>query len=134
MRSRPAAGLPVLRARLEPDARALDGLGDLLAFAGIGRPQKFADTLESLGRQATRFVAFPDHHRYSAADAARLLDQAAAEGLALVTTEKDLVRLRGDPALARLACACRALPVRLVFDEVETVRGMLTAALQRRRS
>ncbi|KAA5597262.1 tetraacyldisaccharide 4'-kinase [Blastochloris sulfoviridis] len=128
------AGLPVLRARLVPDARALDGLGDLLAFAGIGRPQKFADTLQSLGRPAKRFAAFPDHHRYSAADAARLLDRAAAERLALVTTEKDLVRLRGDPALARLACACRALPVRLVFEEVETLRGLLQDAVNRRRS
>ncbi|ALK08540.1 tetraacyldisaccharide 4'-kinase [Blastochloris viridis] len=126
-----AAPLPVLRARLEPDAAPLEGLGPILAFAGIGRPQKFADTLAALGRPPARFVAFPDHHRYSAADASALLDHAARENLALVTTEKDRVRLAGDPALETLAQTCRTLPVRLVFEDEPRVRGLLAEALRR---
>jgi tetraacyldisaccharide 4'-kinase len=125
-------GLPVLRARLEPDATALAGVGPILAFAGIGRPQKFADTLASLGKAPTRFVAFPDHHRLSATEAAALLDQAARENLTLVITEKDLARLKGEPALAKLAGACRALPVRLTFDNDEPLRRLLAEAVQRR--
>jgi tetraacyldisaccharide 4'-kinase len=125
-----ADGLPVLRARLEPDASALDSVGPILAFAGIGRPQKFADTLAALGKPPTRFVAFPDHHRYSAADTAALLDQAARENLTLVTTEKDLARLKGDAALDRLARACRALPVRLVFEDDAPLRRLLAEAAQ----
>lgn len=124
-----AAGLPVLRARLVADAGALEGLGPILAFAGIGRPAKFADTLAALGRPAARFVGYPDHHRYTAADARRLLDQAAAEGLALVTTEKDMARLTGSPALETLAAACRALPVQLMFEDAAAVTALLGAVL-----
>jgi tetraacyldisaccharide 4'-kinase len=127
-----AAGLPVLRARLEPEAAVLAGAGPILAFAGIGRPQKFADTLAALGKAPTRFVAFPDHHRYSASDAAALLDQAARENLTLVTTEKDLARLKGAPALDTLAGACRALPVRLRFEDEDALRRLLAEAVQRR--
>lgn len=125
-------GLPVLRARLEPEAATLAGAGPILAFAGIGRPQKFADTLAALGQPPTQFVAFPDHHRLSATEAAALLDQAAREGLTLVTTEKDLARLKGEPALDALANACRALPVRLRFEDEAPLRRLLAEAVRRR--
>jgi tetraacyldisaccharide 4'-kinase len=122
-------GLPVLRAWLEPDAASLTGVGPILAFAGIGRPQKFADTLATLGKAPKHFVAFPDHHRLSAAEAAALLDRAARENLTLVTTEKDLARLKGEPALAKLASSCRALPVRLRFENDAPLRRLLAGAL-----
>jgi tetraacyldisaccharide 4'-kinase len=89
-----AGGRPVLRGRLAPAASDVAALAGrrLLAFAGIGRPSKFFDTLREAGLDVARTQAFADHHPYSVADADRLEALAAAEGLLPVTTEKDAVR------------------------------------------
>ena len=110
-----AKGRPVFRGRLEPDARALAVLKGrrVLAFAGIGDPEKFFVTLRDAGVEIAAAVAFPDHHRYRRSEARELIERAAREGLVLVTTEKDLARLYGQDDLAALAAITRALPVRL---------------------
>jgi tetraacyldisaccharide 4'-kinase len=66
----------------------------VLALAGIARPQRFFDDLTAAGWRLTGAVSFRDHHRYAAADVARIA-RAARESLAeaIVTTEKDAVRL-----------------------------------------
>ena len=52
----------------------------------------------------------------------------------LLTTEKDLARLSGDPDLSSLAARASALPVRLVIEEADVFRGMVLKAAQRRLS
>jgi len=82
---------PILRARLEPDdGHELTG-EKVVAFAGIGRPDKFFDTLRHLGAQLIETREYADHHAYTASEIARL--KAKARGARLVTTEKDYVRL-----------------------------------------
>ena len=67
------------------------------AFCGIGNPEGFRRTLESLGGILASFRAFPDHHSYTAADVAELASWSAAAGADLVlTTQKDLVKLRAE--------------------------------------
>ena len=87
-------GLPVLHARLRPDAGLSATLagGRVLAFAGIADPQKFFATLAEAGIAVGATRSFPDHHRYTPGEALALCDEADHKGLALVTTEKDLVR------------------------------------------
>ena len=75
--------------------------------------------------------SFADHHRYTAAEARDLLARAEADELVLLTTEKDHVRLAGDPQLAALAARAGALPVRLVIEEDEAFRQMVLNAAQR---
>jgi tetraacyldisaccharide 4'-kinase len=83
---------PALRARLSPVAgTALPGRW--LAFAGIGRPEKFFRTLTQSGWDLAARRAFPDHHRYGAAELERLESDAGKAGARLVTTAKDWVRL-----------------------------------------
>jgi tetraacyldisaccharide 4'-kinase len=85
---------PVLRAALEPKSgERFDGLR-LLAFAGIGRPEKFFAALRRLGAALVMAEPFADHHRYREAEIARLRERAAREDARLVTTAKDWVRLR----------------------------------------
>ena len=102
--SRHAPGTPVLVARLDAvecwDARRMDPVplsrlagANVVGFAGIASPAAFAATLRGLGARA-EVVPFPDHHWYSADDV-RALENRAAGRDALVTTEKDWVRLRG---------------------------------------
>jgi tetraacyldisaccharide 4'-kinase len=103
IRAAARAGRQTLRATLKP-LRIREWRKDpILAFAGIGRPEKFFATLAGIKAPVARTMAFPDHHRYADADIEKLLDLATAEKLRLVTTEKDLLRLRGQPgAAARL--------------------------------
>jgi tetraacyldisaccharide 4'-kinase len=129
-------GLPVFQARLEPDQTVIAALGGrrVLAFAGIGDPEKFFATLAAAGVTIAERMAFPDHHRYTADDADRLLAQAKAANLVLVTTEKDVARLSRDEALAALSRQATALPVKLVVTEDEAFRAMIRAVTKPRHS
>jgi tetraacyldisaccharide 4'-kinase len=113
--SRPllAAHATVVDAALEPDpvdAARFAGR-PVVAFAGIGRPEKFFATLERCGARIAHRAAFPDHHRFAAAELAALEDRARAADATLATTAKDAVRL---PSALRARVA--VLPVRAVFS------------------
>jgi tetraacyldisaccharide 4'-kinase len=69
----------------------------VLAFCGLGAPEKFARGLGGLGLEVASLQAFGDHHPFLAADLAGLWQKAQAFGAtALVTSEKDWVRLPPD--------------------------------------
>lgn len=118
-----ARGLPVHRARLSPEDGA-DWTGRrVVAFAGIGRPQKFFETLRDLGAEVVAERAFPDHHAFRSSELAALSALAAREGAGLVTTEKDAVRLPAD-----MRRAVSVLCVALSFAEEAGLRRQLAAA------
>jgi len=113
------AGLPVLRARLVPREATLAGRR-VYAFAGIGRPQKFFDTLRALGAELTGCEAFADHQPYDRATLARLAAAAEAAGARLVTTAKDAARI-GTAAPPGLA----VLDVDLVWEDKDALLRLL---------
>jgi tetraacyldisaccharide 4'-kinase len=117
---------PVLRARLRPDPAMAETLRGqtILAFAGIGRPAKFFETLVALGATLAEAVCFPDHHVYAEAEIAAL--KARARGRPLVTTEKDLVRL-GPPQRAGIL----SLPVTAVFEDEAALARLLDSLIFR---
>jgi tetraacyldisaccharide 4'-kinase len=84
---------PVLRAHLKPAPEEAIGGKRVVAFAGIGRPEKFFATLADLGADIVEENGFADHHSYTAAELARLKARARNAGAILMTTEKDFVRL-----------------------------------------
>ena len=128
-----ARGLPVLHGRLVPDSTAIATLRPrkALAFAGIGDPEKFFATVEHAGIGIAARKSFPDHHHYTAEEAAELVMNAEREALTLLTTEKDHARMRGDPALAALCARARVLPVTLVVEQATELRTLALAALKR---
>lgn len=115
---------PVLTATVEAaeDASWLDG-ADVIAFAGIGAPQRFFDLLRRCGANVVHALPFPDHHPFGEADAERLLDLASVNSAVLVTTEKDMCRMDGSSVRAgELKAASRAIPVAMRFGERDTER------------
>ena len=114
---------PRLRARLASD-RHFDG-ELLIAFAGIGRPDKFFASLRAQGAELVETYGFADHHTYSAAEMAILRDRARNTGAALITTEKDFVRMNaGDRA------GIAVLPVSAVFDEPVALAQLFASMLE----
>jgi tetraacyldisaccharide 4'-kinase len=123
-----APGKPLMRASLEPDALAAAPLigREVVAFAGIARPEKFYATLRRIGAQIVATRDFADHHPYTQREIEALIEESRGRGALLATTEKDLVRLS-----ARQARAIVTLPVTLRFEEPASVRRILRQALER---
>jgi len=131
-----ARGLPVWHGRLRPDLVAVADLHGrkVLAFAGIGDPDKFFATVGEAGIDIAQRMAFPDHHRFTAEEAAELIMEAEHRGLSLITTEKDRARMAGDPLTETLARRTHVLPVTMVIEEAEEMRMLVLETLWRRRA
>jgi tetraacyldisaccharide 4'-kinase len=118
-------GATLLHARLEPGPEASDlAENAVVAFAGIGRPGKFFDTLRGLGCRIVATHAFADHHVYRADEIMALVEEATVAGARLVTTAKDAVRL---PAEARPMA--EVLPVTLRFGDMAALERLLAPVL-----
>lgn len=128
-------GVPAFRARVEASAlvRATpagwveEPLASIagtpvVAVAGVARPERFLATLAARGAEITGVLRFPDHHRYAPADVAAVA--AAARTGAVVTTEKDLVKLERHAG----SIAVRALRVRLEVDDGDGLLACLAGA------
>jgi tetraacyldisaccharide 4'-kinase len=105
------SNLPLLRATLTPHCATNLANQRIIAFAGIGRPEKFFASAKTLGANLVAQIPFPDHHNYTQTDATNLLARAKSENAQLLTTTKDLIKL--PPTLA---AATTALTVTLTWQ------------------
>ncbi|PLS22892.1 tetraacyldisaccharide 4'-kinase [Neptunicoccus cionae] len=120
-------GVPLLRAELKPletgmlwqDLRAF-------AFAGIGRPEKFFETLRASGATVVATRSFGDHETLSDTLLKRMESEAESLSAQMVTTEKDAVRL---PRSFRHKVV--TLPVRLSVEEPERLAELLEPVVAR---
>ena len=115
--------LPIVEAELEPLQTGMDWSGlRVLAFAGIGRPQKFFDSLKRAGAEIVETRSFGDHAPYRADLLRRLLAEAKSKNAQLVTTEKDAVRLPSE-----LRAQVLTFPVRLQFIDYGNLNDLFRA-------
>jgi tetraacyldisaccharide 4'-kinase len=105
----------------------------VLAFAGIGDPERFFRTLRSNGVEVAGQRAFADHHPFTQGEVEALLAEAKREALKLVTTEKDLARLGAGGELPPWAQGIVAFPVKLEFDSAIELRRFVSDRLFRAR-
>lgn len=130
-----ANGRPVLRASLKPGDKSVAALRGqrVLAFAGIGDPVRFFATLRSSGVDVIEERIFADHHPFAPGDMDGLSRAAASKSLMLVTTEKDITRIRSDTRLAHHATNIAVFGVTLDFENKAALRDLLTTQLAKAR-
>jgi tetraacyldisaccharide 4'-kinase len=126
---------PVLTAHLRADETSLLSLRGkrVLAFAGIGDPARFFRTLRAGGIDVVSERVFADHHPFTQSEIEALVAEAKLDALTLVTTEKDLARLRDAGELPPWAQAIVSFPVRLEFDSALKLRRFVSDQLFRAR-
>ncbi len=117
--------VPMLRGRLVPLPTGLpfDGL-PVLAFAGIGHPEKFFVTLREMGADMKAAHALSDHQPLSDTLMARIFREASTIGAQVVTTEKDAVRLSPEFRPRVLT-----VPVRLEIEDWAPLDSLLDRLL-----
>lgn len=92
----------------------------VVAFAGIGYPEKFRHTLEEQGFLIKDFIDFADHHPYTIIDMQKLERLAHMHNVPLITTEKDYFRIP-----ASYKDSILTLPVVLQFDRYSSFQKVL---------
>jgi tetraacyldisaccharide 4'-kinase len=125
----------VLASNLVPAAASLDRLRGkrVLAFAGIGDPARFYRTLRAAGIDLVHERSFADHHPFTESEIERLLADAKAEQLTLVTTEKDFARLRSAGEVPAFLGDIVPFKVTLEFADAAPLRKFLAGRLFRAR-
>jgi tetraacyldisaccharide 4'-kinase len=126
-----ARGALVLSAHLRPDDASVASLAGkrVLAFAGIGDPARFFRTLAASGIAVVAKRVFADHHPFTNSEIESLLAEARREALTLVTTEKDLARLRGAEGVPSWAGDIVPFPVTLAFEDAAQLRKFVADRL-----
>jgi tetraacyldisaccharide 4'-kinase len=115
-------------APIEPDRGWPATITSVVSLAGIARPERFSRMLTSAGWQVASTVAFPDHHRYTRRDLDRVASaMAAAQADAVLTTEKDAVRLL---PLRPLPMPVAAVPLAVAIEPAAEFREWLLARVQ----
>jgi tetraacyldisaccharide 4'-kinase len=92
----------------------------VIAFAGLGYPEKFNRTLQDYGFEVKRFIPFPDHHPYTIPEIERLLKMAKRRKIGLITTAKDFLRIP-EPFKKKVS----VLNVKLKFEDPKELRNII---------
>ena len=117
---------PMFRATIKTKPVPLTMQHDaIIAFCGIGKPEKFFQTLADLELNVTAHIAFDDHHPFSDEEAAELVERSQQTGAKLLTTTKDATRIRNasnpSPMMKKLADRLSELEIELrVIEEDES--------------
>jgi tetraacyldisaccharide 4'-kinase len=126
-----AQGKPVLSAHLRANDTSVASLRGkrVLAFAGIGDPIRFFRTLRASGIDVVRERSFADHHPFSQAEIEALIAEAKRDALRIVTTEKDLARLRKAGGFPCWAKDIVPFAVTLEFADAAVLRKFVSERL-----
>ena len=119
------AGKPIFEASTR--ARAADRFAQrrFLAFAGIGHPDKFFETIAKVGGTVAMARSFPDHHFYSNDELNELAGTAQTAEIELITTAKDAARLRNGTAPQDFLDRLSVLEIDAVFENAHAAKRII---------
>ena len=117
--------LPVFFGHTEVSQTISDKSHKVLAFAGIGHPQKFYHTLSQQGLDVVETIDFPDHHFYTRDDIKKILHQAESLDAVVYTTTKDFVKI---PTLYQHQI--NVLEVSVVWDEPDRLQEFIISHMR----
>jgi tetraacyldisaccharide 4'-kinase len=110
--------------KLGPEGLGGEAVGLL---AGIARPARFREDLETTGVRVVWSATRRDHHRWQPAEVGRLIEKAKAVGArAVVTTGKDAVKLS---AFGELPLPLYRMDIELDVLECESFEKLLDSVL-----
>jgi tetraacyldisaccharide 4'-kinase len=119
-------GLPIMNAHLRPVLTPSPYKGKkIMGFAGIGRPEKFRETLLAIGAELESFYGFPDHHPYVDREIAILLEKAKELDAIAITTAKDHVRITDADQREQID----VLDVEVAFENEAVLNALLAPIL-----
>lgn len=117
--------LPTFYAHLETAQTALE-LRNVIAFAGIGHPQKFYNTLKEQGFKVIKTFDFPDHHVYNKKELENILAEAQKLNAEVYTTSKDFVKIPHS-----IQNEIKVLEVAVVWDKPEKLLAFIKSSLNK---
>lgn len=118
--------LPCFKGLIEPLRPNLTN-NRVIAFAGIGRPQKFYTSLQELGIEIIKTFDFPDHHYYSEAELLKILDEAENNHAQAITTAKDFVKIP-----EALKPRFKVLEIRIKWDNPQELQDFIVERIKQK--
>ncbi len=123
------SGIKIYKGRITPVLRGEDLKGkEVIAFAGIGRVEKFYNTLESLGAIIKKRYDFGDHHEYTEAELEEIIRYRDSHDYMVITTEKDYVRLA-----EKYKIKIKYLEIKLEIDKIEELIKDMATAIEKKK-
>lgn len=115
--------LPCFKGQIVPEQPKLKN-NKVVAFAGIGRPQKFYTSLQELGIEIIQTFDFPDHHYYTEDELKQILATAAAYNAEPITTSKDFVKIP-----VSLQPQFKVLQIKIQWEQPEELQKFILSRL-----
>ena len=101
---------------------------NVMAVTGIASPNSFTGLLESLGAVVKAEYFYPDHHFYTSEEIEQLLSVSKKEKLYLLTTEKDIVKIRKVSQSLEILY----IDINIVFEEGEReIKDLVDSVVKR---
>lgn len=97
---------------------------DVLAFAGIGHPQKFYHSLKEIGFNVVKTIDFPDHHFYTRSELQSIIDQAKKLNAEIYTTGKDYVKIPNS-----LQAQIKVLEITVVWENPDELMKFIKSKI-----
>ena len=111
--------IPVFKGKIVSELPKLNS-DKVIAFAGIGRPQKFYDSLKQYDIKIIDTIDFPDHHFYTISELRNMVEQAESSGAELITTAKDYVKIPHD-----LQSRFKVLEIKIEWQDSNKLKDFL---------
>ena len=87
------SNIPIFRAKMAAINEVEVENNKVIAFCGLGYPNKFKKTLEECEYNIIDFLIFSDHHPYTITEIQKLINIAKSNNATLITTTKDYVKI-----------------------------------------